>query len=111
MSNYHVSALVEEERLTLLYQLQPGVCSKSFGVDVAKIAHFPDHVIKDARKRISRLEGVKNDSKEGEAAISDILDRVRALRDVSSDEELVRQFVKLQNEVKTSNSEYVQCLM
>ena len=106
-----MSALVEEERLTLLYQLQPGVCSKSFGVDVAKIAHFPDHVIKDARKRISRLEGVKNDSKEGEATISDILDRVRALRDVSSDEELVRQFVKLQNEVKTSNSEYVKCLM
>ena len=32
-----------------LYELQPEVCSKSFGVDVAEIAHFPDKVIQDAR--------------------------------------------------------------
>ena len=63
MTNYHVSALVSDDKLTLLYQLQPGVCSKSFGVDVASIAHFPQHVIDDAKKRIVRLEGIRQASK------------------------------------------------
>ena len=111
MSNYHVSALVEDEKLTLLYQLQPGVCSKSFGVDVAKIAHFPDHVIQDARRRIARLEGAKNGNDNGEATVSDFLDRIKKLEDVSNDDELVKQFTMIQNEVKCSNSEYVKCLM
>ena len=104
-----MSALVEDEKLTLLYQLQPGVCSKSFGVDVAKIAHFPDAVIQDARRRISRLEGVLNDTSKGEAAVSDYLDRIKKLEDVSNDEELVNQFTIIQNEVKQSNSQYVIC--
>ena len=104
-----MSALVEDEKLTLLYQLQPGVCSKSFGVDVAKIAHFPDAVIQDARRRISRLEGVLNDTNKGEAAVSDYLDRIKKLEDVSNDEELVNQFTIIQNEVKQSNSQYVRC--
>ena len=109
VSNYHVSALVEDEKLTLLYQLQSGVCSKSFGVDVAKIAHFPDTVIRDARRRISRLEGVLNDTNQGEAAVRDFLDRIKKLEDVSNDEELVKQFTLIQNEVKMGNSQYVQC--
>ena len=104
-----MSALVEDEKLTLLYQLQSGVCSKSFGVDVAKIAHFPDTVIRDARRRISRLEGVLNDTNQGEAAVRDFLDRIKKLEDVSNDEELVKQFTLIQNEVKMSNSQYVQC--
>ena len=108
VSNYHVSALVEDDKLTLLYQLQPGVCSKSFGVDVAKIAHFPDKVIQDARRRISRLEGVKN---EEETTVSDFLDRIKNLGDVSDDNELVKKFTMIQNEVKTKNSEYVKSLI
>ena len=111
MSNYHVSALVENDKLTLLYQLQPGVCSKSFGVDVAKIAHFPDKVIQDARRRISRLEGVKNDTNKEETTVSDFLDRIKTLGDVSDDNELVKQFTMIQNEVKTKNSEYVKSLI
>lgn len=106
-----MSALVEDDKLTLLYQLQPGVCSKSFGVDVAKIAHFPDKVIQDARRRISRLEGVKNDTNKEEATVSDFLDRIKKLGDVSDDNELVKKFTMIQNEVKTNNSEYVKSLI
>eukprot|EP00088_Acartia_fossae_P048127 TRINITY_DN52425_c0_g1_i1.p2 TRINITY_DN52425_c0_g1~~TRINITY_DN52425_c0_g1_i1.p2 ORF type:complete len:218 (-),score=70.24 TRINITY_DN52425_c0_g1_i1:117-686(-) len=54
--NYHVTALVADDKLTLLYQVQPGVCDKSFGIHVAKIANFPSQVIQDANLRLDRLE-------------------------------------------------------
>ena len=35
-------------------QVKPGVCDKSFGLHVAKIAHFPPEVISDAADRLRR---------------------------------------------------------
>ena len=37
-----MSALISEEKLTLMCQLQPGVCDHSCGIDVANIANFPE---------------------------------------------------------------------
>ena len=56
MTNFHVSALISDGKLTLLYQLQPGVCDLSFGIDVDKIYDFPEEVIENAKKSISKFE-------------------------------------------------------
>uniref|UniRef100_A0A182JMG9 DNA mismatch repair proteins mutS family domain-containing protein n=1 Tax=Anopheles atroparvus TaxID=41427 RepID=A0A182JMG9_ANOAO len=45
VKNSHMEAIVDGERLTLLYQVKPGIMEKSFGIQVAKLANFPPAVV------------------------------------------------------------------
>lgn len=54
--NHHVDALVENENLTLLYRVQPGPATKSYGIHCARLAGFPATVVADAARRLAALE-------------------------------------------------------
>src|SRR5690349_12581112 len=41
----HAKAIVEDNELHLLYQIDEGPCDQSFGVHVAKLTHFPSAII------------------------------------------------------------------
>ena len=46
----------KEDHVTFLYQLSPGPCSRSHGLNVARLANLPDEVIAEARVRSRAFE-------------------------------------------------------
>uniref|UniRef100_A0A182SM18 DNA mismatch repair proteins mutS family domain-containing protein n=1 Tax=Anopheles maculatus TaxID=74869 RepID=A0A182SM18_9DIPT len=68
VKNCHMEAIVDEKRMTLLYQVKPGVMEKSFGIQVAKLANFPPGVIQLAQKFYSECEDHRGSLKEKHAA-------------------------------------------
>jgi len=49
--NMHASAHIDtvQNSITMLYEILPGPANHSYGIHVAKIAHFPDSIIQQAR--------------------------------------------------------------
>jgi DNA mismatch repair protein MutS len=56
IDNYHVTAKELNGHLILLHKVQHGPASQSHGLQVAKLAGIPQHVIVDAQKRLGLLE-------------------------------------------------------
>ncbi|KAG7172893.1 DNA mismatch repair protein Msh2-like, partial [Homarus americanus] len=117
VKNYHVTATTAHGALTLLYQVCPGPCDRSFGIHVAELANFPASVIEYAKRKAGELEdefGDDDDSEEaeGEKIIEEFLAKAAALdTDILSDEELQAEVKKLKQEVQGRNNSYVSHLL
>jgi DNA mismatch repair protein MutS len=62
--NMHVSAAESGASIVFLHELQPGPASKSYGVQVARLAGMPVAVLNHARHALSALEAGANESRQ-----------------------------------------------
>jgi DNA mismatch repair protein MSH2 len=61
IQNLQVKALVDNnEDLTLVYKVEPGISSKSFGINVAELVKFPEKIINMAKRKASELQPEAN---------------------------------------------------
>ena len=58
VANYHVDTKIDPKsrKLTMLYRVLPGYCDRSFGIDCAEYARFPQGIINKAKEKASELE-------------------------------------------------------
>lgn len=56
--NLHVKAHCEDNKLSMLFNVEPGICDESYGINVAKYTKFPEHVVKTAQEKLRQFEEV-----------------------------------------------------
>ncbi len=56
VKNYRVSVRHSKGKILFFYRVQPGVASKSYGIEVARLAGVPGPVLERAREVLKRLE-------------------------------------------------------
>ncbi|CAK9439875.1 uncharacterized protein LODBEIA_P39750 [Lodderomyces beijingensis] len=61
VKNLHVVAYVEnKDDITLMYKIEPGISSRSFGINVAEMVKFPEKIIRMAKRKAEELENDKS---------------------------------------------------
>lgn len=61
--NIHLSAIEEQDNIAFLHQVQNGAASKSYGIQVARLAGVPSSVLHQARSKLRQLEGERERAK------------------------------------------------
>jgi DNA mismatch repair protein mutS len=54
--NVHVDVHEEDDHITFLYRISDGKADKSYGINVARLAHLPDSVLERANQLLEQLE-------------------------------------------------------
>ncbi|GAO52574.1 putative DNA mismatch repair protein Msh2 [Saitoella complicata NRRL Y-17804] len=90
VKNLHVVVHVEEGEsrdITLLYKVDEGAVDESFGIHVAKLARFPEKVVKMAKRKADELEDFsgKHDEKRSKCTKEEVAEGSNLLKEVMTE--------------------------
>ncbi|XP_034173132.2 DNA mismatch repair protein spel1 [Osmia lignaria lignaria] len=125
VKNQHVTALVSDNKLTLLYKVKPGTCDQSFGIYVAKMANFPQNVIEFAKRKQAKLEDYQDSIfkgsddpqkkqeiiKEAEILIAEFLNKCKNLDTSLSEADLEDKISIFKEEILSHKNPYIKTLL
>ncbi|SPJ08901.1 DNA mismatch repair protein MSH6, putative [Plasmodium sp. DRC-Itaito] len=96
ISNYHMSLSIddEQEKIIFLYKFIKGVCPKSFGIHIAKLAGLPKEIIDLAHEKSLLFENVTDEF----CKIIKYKNITRSLLNQEADEKLLTLFHKYKKE-------------
>lgn len=84
--NKHVTAHTAEGRITMVYQVQPGPCLESFGINVAEMAQFPDSVLNLAKRKAEELQLFEEKQPEDSNTAIEIHEKLHAFAQLPLDQ-------------------------
>jgi DNA mismatch repair protein MutS len=116
IANVHLNATEHKENIVFLHKVQNGPASKSYGIQVAKLAGIPTAVLTSATEQLARLEGSERPTPSPAAAAADsplqpsLFDTpsspaLKALSDIDPDELTPRQALEALYQLKQLNSD------
>lgn len=101
VKNYHMAAAADDSQLTLLFKVMPGVMHKSFGIQVAEIANFPNEVVEEAKEF---LKGFNEDDLEMEdesvKAIKEFLENMKISEEDFSKDIITKKVEQFMQQLK-----------
>jgi DNA mismatch repair protein MutS len=77
--NYQITATEREGEVVFLHRLERGRASKSYGIEVARLAGLPPVVLSNAREVLARLERYELDVFADEAQLAEPAEEVKAV--------------------------------
>ena len=123
--NRHVSALIADGQLTMLFRVEDGPSDQSYGVHVAEVARFPAQVVAAAKRKLAELEDTDSvhtqqaaqrsraavseaERTEGLSLVRGFLDEFAALPlDACGEEEAQQRLAELQGRLRASDNPLV----
>ena len=115
LKNIHVSAKDDKNTLVFLHKVVDGPTDKSYGINVAKLAHLPNQVINRAQIILNHLEETKgkteiemdlfNFDEEEKVDIKETPEVIQILNDINADDLSPREALSLIYELKRKLNE------
>lgn len=108
-------AVADRDNFTLLYQVRPGVMDKSFGIHVAKMANFPEAVVRCAQRlydecedHYTQLRSIGDSETAALKLFANATERFDAIGSSSSDNTAIEAMIEqTRAEAKQTNSAYL----